>query len=114
MKELYRALHKTAKSAGIKVLSDDKCCQLLAWLLHFGGGQEATVFNILLNGDISEAQDRLNLHGGECANAELLPALQLYSMDAENYLTGKIMKPEWVIDIENKYNLRPYKDSRTI
>jgi len=114
MKEFYKSLHATAKSAGMKIISDDFCCQLLAWLLHFGGGQENTVYNVTLNVDIAEAQDRLNVYGGECANAELLPTLKLYSMDAENYLNGKIKKPEWVKNIEKKYNLRPYKDSTTI
>lgn len=107
-------MHATAKAAGMKIISDDFCCQLLAWLLQLGGGQEATVYDMKLNCDIAEAQDRLNLYGGECCNAELLPALKLYNMDLENYLNGKIPKPEWVKNIEKKYNLKPYKDSKTI
>jgi hypothetical protein len=100
MKEFYRAFHKTAKSAGIKILSDDNCCRLLAWLLQFGGGREETTLNLRLNEDILEAQDRLNLYGGERANARLLPVLKSYDSDAKDYLDGKISKPQWIAEIE--------------
>ena len=76
-------------------------------ILHLGGGNEATVYNATFNGDIAEAQDRLNIYGGECVNAELLPTLKLYNIDLQLYLDGKIPKPEWVKNIENKYKLRP-------
>jgi hypothetical protein len=114
MKEFYRAFHKTSNSAGIKILSDDNCCRLLAWLLHFGGGREETILNFRLNEDILEAQNRLNLYGGECANARLLPVLNAYDSDAEDYLGGKTVKPQWIAEIEKKYGLIPYKDTKTI
>ena len=112
IKDFYNTLHKTAKSAGMKIISDDYCCQLLAWLLVIGGSYEATVYNVFLNSDIAEAQDRLNLYGGELfekQHIELLPTLKSYKKELDLYIDGKIEKPEWVINIENKYKLHPYK-----
>ena len=114
MIDFYKALHQTAKQVGLKVISDDFCCQLLAWLLCLGGGCEDTVYNPYFNADILEAQDRLNVYGGEQCNVELLPTLKLYEKDLRNYLDGKIPKPEWVKKIEDKYKLQPYKDGKTI
>jgi hypothetical protein len=106
MKEFYKSLHETARAANLKILPDDKCCQLLAWLLHFGGGQEEVTFNTKLNVDIGEAQNRLNLYGGELCNIELLPMLKIYSMDAEKYIAGKIPKSVWMQEIETTYNVK--------
>jgi hypothetical protein len=115
IKEFYAQLHRTAEQAGIKILSDEKCCQLLAWLLWFGGGREAVCFDLKLNTDIGIAQDRLNLHGGERANAELLPTLKLYSKDAELACSGEIPKSQWIVDLEEYYGITKSQknDSRT-
>ena len=113
-KNFYRALHHTATQAGLKIITDDFCCQLLAWLLCLGGGIEDTVLGSRLNADLNEAQQRLNLYGGERADALLIPLLKDYKSELDCYLSGLTPKPEWVKQIENQYNLRPYRDSITI
>ena len=114
MKNFYRDLHHTATQAGLKIISDDFCCRLLAWLLLLGGGVENTVFDSRLNAELNEAQRRLNAYGGERADVLLIPLLIDYKNELERYLNGLTPKPEWVKQIENKYNLRPYRDSITI
>ena len=89
----------TAESAGIKIVSDDKCCRLLAWLYVHGGGNESTTINLKLNADIHEAQKRLNLYGGERVNVELLPTLQEYIRQAES------SNPDWIAELCKYYGL---------
>jgi hypothetical protein len=93
----YRAF----ESIGIKILSDDFCCQLLAWLNVYGGNTEDVNLNIKLRTDIFEAQKRLNLYGGELPNAELLPKLQDFIKSLSDYNNP----PEWVKELEKKYGL---------
>ncbi|GHV10264.1 hypothetical protein FACS189485_23270 [Spirochaetia bacterium] len=98
---LLEQLYRTAESAGIRILTDDHCCQLLAWLNVYGGGVENVVLDTKLRTDIFEAQRRLNLYGGEIPNLELLPKLQGYIKSLSDYNNP----PEWVKDVEKKYNL---------
>jgi tRNA(Ile2) C34 agmatinyltransferase TiaS len=95
----YKKMLLTAESAGIKIVSDDKCCRLLAWLYVHGGGNEAVTVNLKLNADILEAQKRLNLYGGERVNLELLPTLQEYIRQAES------SNPDWIAELCKYYGL---------
>jgi hypothetical protein len=95
----YKKMLLTAESAGIKIVSDDKCCRLLAWLYVHGGGNESTTINLKLNADIHEAQKRLNLYGGERVNVELLPTLQEYIRQAES------SNPDWIAELCKYYGL---------
>jgi hypothetical protein len=95
----YRAMLATAEQCGLKIVSDDKCCRLLAWLLVHGGGNEAVTVNLKLNADVLEAQKRLNLFGGERPNTELLPLLQAYIKEAET------SNPDWIADLCKYYGL---------
>lgn len=65
IKAFYKALLETAGNTGVNIISDDFCCQLLAWVYVFGGGVEATVLDFKMNSDILFAQNKLNIHGGE-------------------------------------------------
>lgn len=95
----YKAMLATAEQCGIKIISDDKCCRILAWLLVHGGGNESTTINLKLNTDILVAQKRLNLFGGERPNKDLLPKLQEYIKQAEAY------NPWWIEDLCKYYGL---------
>lgn len=108
MKDFYEKLHATAENAGLKILSDEHCCKLLAWLYAFGGGDESVVFNYKLNVDIKTAQKRLNIEGGETPNAELLPILQGYLREVNPFFTEPqkpVTQPEWVKEICKYYGL---------
>jgi hypothetical protein len=98
---LLEQLYRTAESAGIKILSDDHCCQLLAWLNVYGGGVEKVVLDGKLRTDIFEAQKRLNLYGGEIPNPELLPKLQGYMKSLSDYNNP----PEWVKELKQRYGI---------
>ena len=111
MKTLYKLITDTAEQAGIKVLSDARCCQLLAWVLDIGGYTEESTHNIKLNQDIHIAQRRLNITGGAIPNIELITIFQKYHSELLNYLNKKTKKPQWLIDFENYYRLKPYKNN---
>ena len=111
MKTLYKSIIETAEQVGIKVLSDTRCCQLLAWVLEIGGYTEESTHNFKLNQDIHIAQKRLNILGGETPNTELLTIFQKYHSELLNYLNKKTKKPQWLIDFENYYKLKPYKNN---
>jgi hypothetical protein len=105
MQELYRQLSNAAESISLKMISDEKCCELLAWLYVFGGGQENTVFDYRLNTDINTAQKRLNIFGGEMPNAELIPMLKQKVQKAQNTLKGE-QTPEWLTALCEKYKIK--------
>jgi hypothetical protein len=109
-------IYENAEANGIKIISDDSCCRLLAWLYIYGGWNEATVVNTRLNWDIRYAQKRLNIFGGEQLNLELIPVLQKYikEITGENehdyWLTAQDKRnnnrPDWVRELEKKYKLK--------
>ena len=111
MKTLYKSIVETAEQAGIKVLSDTRCCQLLAWVLEIGGYTEESTHNFKLNQDIHIAQKRLNILAGETPKAELIAIFNEYHSELLSYLNKKIEKPQWLIDFENYYKLKPYKNN---
>ena len=92
MKTLYKSIIDTAEQVGIKVLSDARCCQLLAWVLEIGGYTEESTHNFKLNQDIHIAQKRLNILGGETPNTELLTILKKYHSELLNFLNKKTKK----------------------
>jgi hypothetical protein len=111
IQEFLKALHDTANSAGIKIISDDRCCKLLAWLHAYGGGCEAVTQNIVLVSEITEAQKRLNLFGGNIPNKELYSLLKKYLSEVEPYVKRdkSYIEPEWVLDIFKKYSINKPK-----
>ena len=89
----------TYEIAGLKIITDDECCQLLAWLSLYNNNEEF-VLNTRLNACIMLAQRRLGIKAGEVPNLELTAVLQNYVMsvkDREN-------PPKWIKDLEKKYS----------
>jgi hypothetical protein len=118
MNRLREQLYAAAESVGMKIVSDDLCCRVLAYLYTYGGGNEMVVFNDRLRADIFEAQKRLNLNpidGDPRPNAELLPVLQDYIKsitggDEREFWLGNReheTPPEWVIELEKRYKIKP-------
>jgi hypothetical protein len=103
--KIYRDFFLTLEQFGGKKLPDEQCCQLLAWLLIYGGGCEATTTNYKLNTDIRCAQMRLNIFDGEIPKGELIPPLQEFIIECERYERREIDKPQWLDDIEKRYSL---------
>jgi hypothetical protein len=105
MNDFREQLYAAAESAGLKIISDDKCCRLLAWLYVYGGGNEQPVIDGRLRNMFLSAQRRLNLLGGERPDVELLPVLQEYI----NSITDYKNPLEWVLELEKEYNMKAYR-----
>jgi len=96
--DLFLALDKI----GVSSLSDEQCCQLLAWLHHDRGLNEASVHHWALNRDIQIARQRLNIYGGQIPNGKLLGRFN----ECHQELEASEVKPEWFDAIEEKYKLK--------
>jgi len=118
MDDFRRKIYDAALAAGIPILSGDKCCQLLAWLYIYGGGNEQCVVDERLRNAIFYAQQRLNINGGEVPDLELLPVLQGYIKSIEEKaITHKHHKdydnpPEWVLNLEKEWNIKSYRSNK--
>jgi hypothetical protein len=97
--EFFLALDKIGASS----LTDEQCCQLLAWMHDDRGCSEAPVHNWALNRDIKVAQHRLNIYGGQIPNGELISLFNQFREELENAGDDK---PDWYTDILTKYNLQ--------
>lgn len=106
---LLKDMEEAFGKVGMTMYSDDFCCKLLAWVYIFGGGNEMVTQNRRMFEEITIAQDRLNLKGGEIPNGKLLPLLQQYMREAEHHERG-VNPAEWVnTDINARYNIKPYE-----
>jgi hypothetical protein len=80
----YEDLLHTALSCNIKIMSDDFCCKLLAWLYVFGG---------------------------EICNQALLPLLKQRMHECSTYFNPVLH--EWIAKIDDRYGIktrRSYKE----
>ena len=113
--DFTRKLFDTCIENDLKIYSDDLCCQALAWLYVYGGGNEEVtqgkVRTLLLY-----AQKRANLMGGEVPDIEMVKKIQDYYRSlVPDHPYSEISKnlykdpPQWVIDFENRYNLKRLK-----
>lgn len=109
---LYQQLLETAECAGLKVISDERCCQLMAWLLEIGGYTEESTHNIKLRADIFTAQKRLNLFGGEKPNQKLLPMFRERYQEILDFINEKTNKPQWLTNLEEYYKIKVFKPIR--
>jgi hypothetical protein len=106
MENIYKQIIETAENAGLKVISDDHCCKLLAWLYAYGGANEAVLYNVKLNANILIAQKRLNINGSERPNSELFDLLKKYLNEVEPIMNGKSKEhPKFIYEICDYYGL---------
>ena len=102
----YEKLVATAEQCGLKLISDDFCCKLLAWVYAFGAETEMITYNVKLRTDISSAQKRLNIFGGEIPDKELSEKLRGYIKECGDYVVAK-GRGELEYAKENGYRLVP-------
>lgn len=126
MKSFYKQFLATAENASIPVLSDEYCCELLAWLQVFGGGNEAVTHNEKLIIHWRIAQKRLNIFAGERPNSNLINLYKAKWKELEPYTKptpyrnrskfkcpvsidwqNKEYYPDWCNSIFKKYKLIP-------
>ena len=111
MSDLREKMYDTALSAGIHIISDDECCQLLAYLHLEGGCNEQMVLEEKIRNALFYAQKRLNILGGEVPNIELFPVF----MEYVNSCTRKEFDddpPEWVLALEKKWGIKSYRSKK--
>lgn len=107
MRGFYAALLDTAAQCGLKVVSDDTCCKVLAWLYVHGGGYEVN-YNTKLLADIKYAQKRLNVYGSEIPDSELCETLRARVKELEASVKTKSQSPEWLLELKERYDLPDY------
>ena len=71
-------------------LSDERCCQILAWFSVYGMYTEDVVVDRKLNQDIRVATERLQIIPGKIPNYELVKKMHLFVKELKS---GK--KPKW-------------------
>jgi len=107
MVELERQWYEACYLSGVKPLSDDECCQVMAWTYLYGS--EECIYNIKLSGAIMAAQKRLNIFGGEKPTVETVQILQKYikSVSASGNPLDPSLEhpPEWVYELERKFDI---------
>lgn len=87
-------------------LDDEKSCQLLAWLLQYGGGCEATTQNPIMFAHIKSSQRKLNIEGGQVPNKHLAKKMQAYYREILQFEADKYAKmPDWLKDIFVRYRV---------
>jgi hypothetical protein len=96
----------TAGLNGLKIIPDDTCCRLLAWLYVYGGGQEQ-VIDGKLSGHILYAQGRLNILGGG-KPGELAGVMKEYIASVTDYHEP----PAWVLELEHEYGIKPHRGKK--
>jgi hypothetical protein len=86
--------------AGLKVISDDKCCRLLAWVYVYGGINEQAVLDNRLHTALMYAQNRM-IFKGNFINNKLVTTLQGYVSSISDYHNP----PDWLIELEKEYGI---------
>ena len=92
-------------TAGIPVMSEDKCARLLAVLYVYGGGDEQFVMNKNFTDDVLYIQKRFNVQGGCIPDTHFCVLLKKYVRNLE--LLDKLnKKPQWAARLmKEKYNI---------
>ena len=113
MSDLREKMYDTAFSAGIPIISGDKCCQLLAYLYIYGGENEQMTTDNRISSAMFYAQKRLNILGGRVPDLELLPVLQNYIKSAaDKHGVPYDEPPEWVIELEKEFGIKPHRSKK--
>jgi len=108
MRELQKQWYEACYLSGVKPLSDDKCCQILAWTYLYGS--EECIYNLKFSGAIMAAQKRLNIFGGETPAISTVETLQKYiksvSATADPLDPSLEHPPEWVYELEKEFGIK--------
>ncbi len=98
---LAQDLESAFNSIGESMMSLDFAGKLLAYLMEYGGGNEAVVMHQGLNAGIAIAQQKFNLKGGEMPNAEGVIIFNKYLKELQQTQWETI----WLWEIYIRYDL---------
>jgi hypothetical protein len=110
--KLREEMYALGATLGYKILPDEVCCQLLAWVYMYGDLGEAAVFDDHLRVDVLEAQKRVNMFGAEELNVELVEKMKGYIKELLGEYTEKTFganhfyeypRPDWLVELEKRY-----------
>lgn len=98
-----------SKPKNPKGLTDEYCCQVLAWIHAYGGTPENKVLltqNAELMEDLDYAQKLMRIYHPVGANKKLIPVLHKYMDETRGYLEKKEHTvPDWAKSICEKYGV---------
>jgi len=95
--ELYKQMHAACEQIGVKMLSDDMCCKLLAVVFVYG--DESAVYSPLMRLDIKTARDRAHINPCCMSDVEMAIRIADYTRQLE---TGNA---PWLSQIESRYGV---------
>ena len=99
--KLAGQLEEAFNQFGTSMMTDDFAGKLLAYLLEYGGGNEAVTMHTGLNAGIAIAQQKFNLKGGETPNIEGVIIFNKYLKE----LKKDEMATVWLWEIYLRYDL---------
>lgn len=99
--KLAGQLEASFNQIGSSMMSDDFAGKLLAYLLEYGGGNEAVTMHKGLNAGIAIAQQKFNIKGGEIPNIDGIRIFNKYLKE----LKKDGMATEWLWEIYLRYEL---------
>lgn len=95
--DLYRQMLDACQQIGVKMLSDDTCCRLLAVAFKFG--DESAVYSEIMRMDIREAQARAGLLPGAVPDEAMIWEVKRYANQIERKRAG------WLSELGERYGV---------
>ena len=103
--KFMRDFYVTAAKCSIMMLSEEECCQLMAWLLVCGGGCESAVYDRKLNCSLMFAQVFLQIKCGGIPKTEHVTAIREYAQNLHDRIEKKDLSQKWIDELVKKYNV---------
>ncbi len=131
IRDLLKKMSATMAVAGLQLLSEDRCCKLLAITYVFGGGNEAFTYNLKLLRHIFYAQKYFNIEGGYTVEGKHILKIRKYikeltediirceielkAPDKSNEERKKVKLKSWAVDfMKEDYGVEIYKEGAII
>lgn len=96
---MYQQMKAACEQIGVKMLSDDTCCKLLALVYVYG--DESAVYSEVLRRDVETAVDRCGIGPGRLPSLTLVERIAHYV----KHLNRRV-RPAWLDSIEERYGVK--------
>lgn len=95
--DMYRQMRDACRQIGVKMLSDDTCCRLLAVVFKYG--DESAVYSEVMRLDIQEARTRVCIIPGNTSDWHLVNRIQFYADQIEHG------RADWLTELGTRYGV---------